>query len=443
MRRYALFALLAGGGCGACTSDPGRPDAAGPDATTDAMPDVRDANVVETAPCQPAPRPSYVPAGWVRYDDYAPCSGLYIPTDVSQLPTPVQWQDCEPAAGVSGCKRIKFDWTPATVPNGAYTDADAARDSNGNIIILTSRSISDSNGKIAYNYNIVATSDGTIITALLATQPYQYLPTVYLPPTFQPPRWIFQVIENYGFNSEGYIAGTVNELHPSAHGRYQFGAPWYGVGDLGVLQNNSLLDFTTGSLIANVKGALPMSFDWMFHTHVFWQGNSGRIADIGRWDPDGGAIDFINYNFDPNHAAADFGTDGVDMVWLEAEGPSADTSFWTTADWWTAPYVTEPSKIQRRRLRSESPNAILGVPIAVGCGYAAYMTGPGLRVVRLSDGWSWFLATSWGEGGAGWAYQQALALSCTELFASIAAAGPIYTMARVPLASLGAGVAPD
>lgn len=246
------------------------------------------------------------------------------------------------------------------------------------------------------------------------------------------------MVENNGFSSEGYIAGTVGKLAPTGHGRYLFGSPWYGVGDLGVLQNNTLLDFTTGSPIANIKGTLPMSFDWMFHDHVFWQGNSGRANDIGRWDPDGGAIDFINYNFDPDHAAADFGTNGVDMVWLEGHGPPSDTSFWTTADWWTAPYVTDPSKIVPRRLRSESPGAILGSPIAVGCGFGAFDNPWGVRVVRLSDGWSWQLANT-----SGWGWQQALAFSCTELFLKVAVAGPIYTMARVSLASLGPGVPPD
>ena len=33
--------------------------------------------------------------------------------------------------------------------------------------------------------------------------------------------------------------------------------------------------------------------------------------------------------------------------------------------------------------------------------------------------------------------------SCTELFLKVAVAGPIYTMARIPLANLGAGIPPD
>ncbi len=184
-----------------------------------------------------------------------------------------------------------------------------------------------------------------------------------------------------------------------------------------------------------------MTFEWMFRDEVYWQGNTGRVNDVGRWTADAGATDFINYAFDPNHAAGDLGTDGVDMVWLEGHGGATDAGPYTTMDYWTSPYVTDASMLLPRRLRSETTTAMLGTPIAVGCGYAAYAPVGfvnGLRIIRLSDGWSWFVPNV-----TGWYWVQALALTCTELFASVNISGPITTMARVALNQLGTGVPPD
>ena len=105
--------------------------------------------------------------------------------------------------------------------------------------------------------------------------------------------------------------------------------------------------------------------------------------------------------------------------------------------YWTSPYVTDPAKLQPRRLRSEIANTNVGTPIAVGCGYASF-AGIGLRIVRLSDGWSWYFPNA-----AGWNWQQALALTCNEVFARIYIAGPITTLARVALNQLGPGTPPD
>ncbi|HEX4512464.1 MAG TPA: hypothetical protein VH054_02975 [Polyangiaceae bacterium] len=201
----------------------------------------------------------------------------------------------------------------------------------------------------------------------------------------------------------------------------------------------TLLDFDSGDKLTDIKSpSLPMSFEWMFRSNVFWQGNAGRVNDVGRWTPDGGAIDFINYGFDATHVAGDLGTDGTDMVWLEGHGGMTDAGPYTTMDYWTSPYAADASKLQPRRLRSEATTSILGTPIAVGCGYGAYANGYGLRIIRLSDGWSWFLANV-----SAWDWNQALAVSCSEVFVSIAIDGPINTLARVALDQLGPGTAPD
>jgi len=67
---------------------------------------------------------------------------------------------------------------------------------------------------------------------------------------------------------------------------------------------------------------------------------------------------------------------------------------------------------------------------------AAYVNGYGLRIVRLADGCSWFLPDV-----SAWHWNQALALTCSEVFVSIAIDGPIDTLSRVALDQLGSGSA--
>ncbi len=110
----------------------------------------------------------------------------------------------------------------------------------------------------------------------------------------------------------------------------------------------------------------------------------------------------------------------------------------TTSDYWTSPYVTDPSQLKPRRLTSEVANAIGGPPVAVGCGMAANDNGHGLRIIRVSDGSSWFLPDV-----SGWDWQRPLAMTCNEVFVRVAISGPIYTMARVAIATLGPGSAPN
>jgi hypothetical protein len=263
-------------------------------------------------------------------------------------------------------------------------------------------------------------------------------------PAISAQRWIIQVVENLSSSGGGYVGGTTLNVGPTTHGHFGGGSHAAVVGNLGILDIKtntfvSLLDFDTGNKLLDIQASsLPMSFERMFLDQVYWQGNSGRVNDVGRWTADAGAIEFVNYGFDPNHAAGDLGTDESNMVWLEGHGAQTDAGPYTTMDYWTSPFAAEPAQLQPRRLRSELTTSILGTPIAVGCGFASYANGYGVRVIRINDGWSWYLANV-----TGWAWNQALAVTCGELFVRVAISGPIYTLARVPLNQLGTGIAPD
>ena len=256
--RYALSALALLADCSACTSAP-PVDAGAPDAAIEGAADV----APEAAPCTPAPRPISVPDGWVPYDDYAPCSGLYVPQSTPQLPPPITWQPCEPAAGAGGCRRIQLNWSPQ--PTGALgTDSDVSVDAAGNPVVLTSRSFVDA------RLHIIAGADGPVHAAVIATQLDQIATAGYMAPSFGATRWIVRVLENNAFQAGGFVAGTTSEVAPTVHHRFPSGDHQCVVGDLGVLDISSsavigLLDFDSGAKLLDInKPSLPMSFSWMF-----------------------------------------------------------------------------------------------------------------------------------------------------------------------------------
>ena len=110
----------------------------------------------------------------------------------------------------------------------------------------------------------------------------------------------------------------------------------------------------------------------------------------------------------------------------------------------TSPFTTDAAALQPRRLRSEVGNGFATSRPQVGCGYAAREIYDGIRIVRLSDGVSWMLPS---QQGSTWLWNEPLAVTCTELFAMVAADGDAgwqdVGIARVRLDSLGPGTPPD
>jgi hypothetical protein len=131
----------------------------------------------------------------------------------------------------------------------------------------------------------------------------------------------------------------------------------------------------------------------------------------------------------------DLGTDGKDLVWIEASGRTTDTGPFDTYTIMTAPYTTEPGSVVSRRLRTEQGPDFDVVYFQVGCGYAARSNGEHIRVVRLSDGQSWVLTNALTDP---WGWTEPLAVTCTELFATVRNSG-VTRLARVRLDSLGPG----
>jgi hypothetical protein len=136
-------------------------------------------------------------------------------------------------------------------------------------------------------------------------------------------------------------------------------------------------------------------------------------------------------------------------VWLYGAGHTRGPNLFDTVSIMTAPYAVVPGALQVRRLRSEGPTVFGTSQFVVGCGYAAHQaqsgTSNGVRLVRLSDGVSWYLP---GDNALPWRWEQPIAVTCTEIFAHVTSrtsdsALNVDNYARVRLDSLGPGTPPD
>ncbi len=444
MRALGWSILLAlGTGCSGCS--PGTP-AGSSDASSDVDAAASDAKE-EPKPCTPKPRPSFVPDGWRPLDEYRPCSGLYVPTKVGELPAPPVWESCgaEVDPPIAGCERIAVD--PAS--KGYIGSTDASLDGNGDVHVLFSREYADR------QLLLVASAKGEVYSALMVAQPKDYGVAAAPLQSIYAPRWLLDVVDMTTKKLDGFVGGTFGEVGPTVtHTFVSNNSPLdrglvVGLPGILLLENNAslkLLDFDDPSkALADVitptqSNGISNSFVMFHGSSLFWFGNTGRLGIQRRWDSDTGPVDFINYN-DPNHGAGDLGTDGKDMVWVESHGPQISNALWTTADYWTSPHVKDKKDLKPRRLRSEIPNVLGGKHVKVGCGRAALNTGGGgLRVVNVSDGSSWFLPDS---KKTGWGWVEPLQLTCEYLYARVGYAGPTVTIARFPFATLGPADPPD
>jgi hypothetical protein len=159
--------------------------------------------------------------------------------------------------------------------------------------------------------------------------------------------------------------------------------------------------------------------------------------------PGTGVRDFLWYGDEVASAAGYFGTDGKDMVWIEAFGRAHIGDDWAVVDLVTAPYTTDPAKIAKRRLRSLE--TIYAAPFVVGCGHTAPSTllSGSRALTRLSDGRFVPLEDILGDGGKAVTFTQTLAITCEEVFVELMATFPDFSVARIRLEDFGLGDVPD
>jgi hypothetical protein len=344
----------------------------------------------------------------------------------------------------SGCEQMKIDWP---FPSSPISYGVAGDTWNGTVTLqFTRNSTSPANSVM-----VVADADGPVHAAFLQT----YIPTngctFYAPGpgdpgTLREGKFGGEILYDdpsapfSQTSPEALFGGSFDQLRPTllaswavstGHGIAVSSSYYaaYAAGPVQIAPWGSTL--ATVWPASGVPGGAQQRNLVMWNDVALWASGDSVYYNILAWQRGTGSYPFFYYGSDYTQGASGLGTDLTDMVWTYRN--SAGTSVMTS------PYATVPSKLQPRRL-SAYPADVLE-PWIVGCGRAAHMLPPGgTFIVRLSDGFSWTLPTSSQKGG--YAFGQALAMTCEELFVSVSQS-PQANIARVRFDALGPGAPPN
>jgi len=396
-----------------------------------------EANTSDAPHCVIPSKPAGVPDGWELYTDYDPCCLLYAPTAPQYLPPPLHWTSCSSLwtgdGGVDGgvCKIID--------QAGAGSPEFGASVHNGVVSLLTNELVGT-----VYAY-VIAEADGPVHQAMMQVSG-SCAPS---PRDMRDGKYVYAMYNVDNFNGGGFLAGDVDEFRPSFVHHFN-DAITHGVvvGQLGVVDvdetdtlNLYAWDRTSKIVSSPQDVGLAKSFPVFASNALFWSASAGPYNRVADYTEASGANDLISFGADSTHGADDFGSDGLNMVWLQGVGHTGDPLgiAFDSAAVMTAPFATNPANVVARRVRSEDPKGFGVSPIKVGCGYAVRSNGNYLRILRLADGISWVL-----NNGPSWRWVNPLAVTCNEIFATVATGGPQMTnIARVQISSLGPGISAD
>lgn len=438
---------------GACSSESPAADAA-----TDVV--ARDQGIdsgapdTQPSPCVPLPAPANIPNGWYRFDDYRCTCGIYLPKTAQDLPPPMHWEPCPPEAEPKNtvCQQVKIDWVEGKGSPGVGVEFSAAWAHDSTVTLMTARYTPEG------LYLLYADADGPVHMAVLST--WQAACTVIMTDV-QDGYYVYRIREGVG--PGGALAGRFDELRPSFVYRDTQTFAYdmvFAVGRPGVLRVNPYNELhvfpwdggidATPAFVSSpaFEQGLKQNYPFFQDEALFWASDSLAINKQKVWTPDGGARDFITFGGDTTRGAFDLNTDGVDMVWVQGSNRTNPNGAFPTNDVMTAPYTTDPGKLQPRRVRSLPSGSPFGTaPVVVGCGYAlreSYLPVDGgneyvMVLARLADGRTWFLP---GDIGAPWQWESPIALTCTEAFGFVYSKGR-QQVVRVRLDSLGPGLPPD
>jgi hypothetical protein len=165
-----------------------------------------------------------------------------------------------------------------------------------------------------------------------------------------------------------------------------------------------------------------------------------------------GARTLLTFGDDVSRGVGAIATDGKDIVWFEGSGRDDPTKAFPVTTLMTSPFATDGAALRPRRLRSAHSYSFgIGDSTVVGCGFVAYPAqlkerGVGTLVVRLADGVAWFLPYDAVGSSTTWKWARALALTCTELFATVEVGDESsheIAIVRARFDSLGPSIPPD
>ncbi len=400
--------------------------------------------------CELPPKPDGVPAGWVDYADWQ-CNKcrFYVPSSKAVLPPPIVWEKCPKSPAGIDCQSMMTDWTQKEFPVGSVVMGTT----EGIPVLGFARNGSDD--PHPYLMQVVAEADGPVRTALtkmLFAAPGCLLKVEAL----QDGKVIYTLLGDDALGKwttsphKGAIGGPIDQFHPDVIGDYgEENAVLCSASR--VYRDTQALAFYThlwGSADETFISSPPTDPEKLqlgqplaWGDSFFWISTSLYVQGINSWTPVDGARPFIRYLGDATRGAGNLGTDGTTLVWSYAEGksPNGEKATYPVRSIMTSPFVTDPAKLQPKRLRSD-PGGIGSQPFRVACGRAAHggTTKP-VVIVNLKDGVSWFLPQS---SQPDFYLDEVIGLTCDHVYL-YGQFGGRWKAARVRLDSLGPGTPPD
>lgn len=378
--------------------------------------------------------PDFNTDGWARVD-HPNCSFWAAPTP-EKMPPPLEWEPCSSSVLPAGlaCRQLRDGLATTGWVNGDGKAWLGAR------LAFKGSSL-----------EVVAEADGGVHQAMT----YSPGDCVITSTSLLDHKVIYMAVRPKGqaaLEERGAVGGEVDAV-PLSLEHWDDGKPRaYRAGGKSYLAlgpENAVRPWTPGApplgtvALTDPGQIFPSRF---VGDELFYEIGNLSYSRIKVYSPASGARDLISFGNDIAANATDFGTDGIDMVWLEAFGRASTSQPWTTINIMTSKFTSEAANVQKRRLRSEK-GAIGAVPFTVGCGYAVHdfsslEEGNGARIVRLSDGHSWRLSQVLVDGGSYFQFQRPHAITCDEVFLAVNDGGASRTV-RIRLDSLGPGEPAD
>ena len=406
--------------------------------------------------------------GYILDDAYDTQCGFCYASASQYLPPPIQWEPCSGNAFPSGvaCQQMKRTWPVSTWITGQYFEGATKGyvDGNGRAVLAFAMAPD------TIFQQVVAEADGNVLSSLIELHPDLCNTVTHdARDGYYALRVYDAEANNWGAGGTspfggGSIGGAVTDLRPRVYTHYHKGDLYsrdYVASKLGLVEGElsaggtfRLYDWTTGISQTIYQGnseGMDINDPAPAANAIFFDAElSDALLKEQVWTPDGGVNDIVAFGNDKSQGAGPLNSDGIDMVWSYGAGRDGSTGPYPTVFIMTSPFATRASDLQARRLRSEGP--CIGTKteeFVVGCGYAAHPTcaslpSTGILIVRLSDGRSWPLVSN--PTSTSWAYVAPLAITCDELFATVAervSNASVANIVRVRLDSLGPGLPPD
>jgi hypothetical protein len=396
--------------------------------------------------CGPIEKPAVIPDGWLPWTEWACKCPFWIPPDKDHMPKPVEWEPCG-LPGLPGCRKMVTWWAK---DNFAIGIAGLFKDGAGKPVLVVGRTAGDD-----WTQTIIADPDGPLYFAMM--RPTNSATGCELGiPTTGGGRIGFAAWGDgttaYVEDSpiDGLIWGQFPQFYPKVapirdatqdNWDWVTGAGWWLRG--GTASGDVLFspDFSTSKQLWPQPGS-DMPSNWanlpqIIGNDVLFVTADPYRAAIMAYDNVHSVHPLVSYGDDMTRGASNLGTDGKDMVWSYGEGKQPFDHGYPKVSVMTAPYTTDPAKLQPRRVRAD-PGMWAGESFAVGCGYAGHRGTPARRafLTRLSDGAAWVL-----DGGPNDSvtWPGVLGFTCDEVFVNL----NLNTIARIKLDSLGPGLPPD